>query len=164
MPLLKRLKTAAIAIALGAIGASSAMAQGGEHAPAGCAGTPTSTWLTLNAEGLRSGNGYLVMTVYIDDSHRFLVKHGSIEVGRVKAEAGATTGCIFLPKPGVYAIALYHDENGNEKFDRSGLGLPKEGWGFTNNPHTFFGLPSFSAVRLNVHKTGLATQITMKYP
>ncbi|MEO7247973.1 MAG: DUF2141 domain-containing protein [Novosphingobium sp.] len=153
-----------MASALWAAYAPNALAQGNETPPIGCAGTPTATWLSLSAEGLRNGNGYLVMTVYVDDSHRFLVKHGSIEVGRIKAEAGTTHGCVFLPGPGVYAIALYHDENANGNFDRSGLGLPKEGWGFTNNPHTFFGLPSFSAVRLSVNKTGLATEIRMKYP
>ncbi len=153
-----------MAIACCGVLATGASAQGSESPPPGCAGPPSSTWLSLTVEGLRSNNGYVVMTVYVDDSRRFLVKHGSIEVGRVKVEPGITHGCVFLPHPGTFAIALYHDENSNEKFDRSGLGLPKEGWGFTNNPHTFFGLPSFNSVRMNVQKTGLATRIQMKYP
>ena len=145
--------------------AAPALAQGDPAPPPGCTGTPTATWVTVIAENLRSGDGQLAMTLYADDSRRFLVKHGALSVGRVKVQAGATTrGCIFLPEPGVYAIALYHDENGDMKFNRSGIGLPQEGWGFTNNPATLMGLPSFSSVRLNVPRTGLVTRIKMKYP
>jgi uncharacterized protein (DUF2141 family) len=152
---------AALALSLGAAFAQPALAQG---APAGCTGTPSQTWVTVVAEGLRNGSGQLAITLYADDSKRFLVKKGSLYVGRVDASAGSTRGCIFVPKPGVYAIALYHDENGNTKFDRSGLGLPTEGFGFSNNPATIMSLPSFSSVRLNIPKAGLVTRIKMKYP
>lgn len=153
------------AIALAAFGApAAAQADGGNGAPDGCTGTPSDTWITIVADGLRNGNGNLAVTTYVDDSKRFLVKHGSISVGRVKAQAGTTRACVFLPKPGVYAFALYHDENANGKIDRSGLGLPQEGWGFSNNPATLFGLPSFSSVRLSVPKPGLVARIHMKYP
>jgi uncharacterized protein (DUF2141 family) len=116
------------------------------------------------ADGLRNSNGLLAVTLYADDSSRFLAKKGSLYVGRVEAKAGTTRACIFVPKPGVYALALYHDENGDKKFDRSGLGLPVEGFGFTNNPATIAGLPTFSSVRLNVGKSGLTTRVHMKYP
>ena len=69
-----------------------------------------------------------------------------------------------MPSPGVYAVALYHDENANQKFDRTGIGLPAEGYGFSNNPGTLAGLPSFRSVRLGVARSGLTTRITMKYP
>ncbi|MXO65543.1 DUF2141 domain-containing protein [Altericroceibacterium endophyticum] len=133
--------------------------------PAGCTGDEkTGTWLNVVAEGMRSSDGLLAMTVYPDKSSEFLAKGGSLDVGRIKAQKGTTRGCVFLPKPGVYVIALYHDENGNRKFDRTGLGLPAEGYGFSNNPSTIAGLPTFSSVRIAVPKTGLTTRITMKYP
>ncbi len=158
--------TVGAVFALGlALLATPALAQGDPTPPPGCTGTPSATWVTVIAENLRSDDGLLAMTLYADDSHRFLVKHGSLSVGRVKVQPGGTTrGCIFLPGPGVYAIALYHDENGDTKFNRSMIGLPQEGWGFTNNPPTLMGLPSFSSVRLNIPHTGLVTRIKMKYP
>ncbi|PLK27083.1 DUF2141 domain-containing protein [Novosphingobium sp. TH158] len=152
---------AAIALSLASAAAQPAMA---ESAPAGCTGTPSPTWVTVVAEGMRNGSGNLAITLYADDSKKFLVRKGSLYVGRVKASAGTTRGCIFVPKPGVYAIALYHDENANGKIDRSGLGLPTEGFGFTNNPTTIMSLPAFSSVRLNIPKPGLVTRIRMKYP
>ncbi|MFM5907552.1 MAG: DUF2141 domain-containing protein [Novosphingobium sp.] len=152
---------AACAAFLATAAAQPALAQG---APAGCTGTPSQTWVTVVADGLRNGNGNVAITLYADDSKKFLVKNGSLYVGRVPASAGSTRGCIFVPKPGVYAIALYHDENANGKIDRSGLGLPTEGFGFANNPATIMSLPSFSSVRLSIPRAGLATRIKMKYP
>ena len=132
--------------------------------PAGCTGPASATWLNVVAEGLRNSNGLLAITLYADDSSRFLAKKGSLYVGRVDAKAGTVRTCIFVPKPGVYALALYHDENASRGFDRSGLGLPAEGYGFSNNPATLAGLPTFKSVRLNVPKAGLTARVQMKYP
>jgi uncharacterized protein (DUF2141 family) len=38
-----------------------------------------------------------------------------------------------LPKPGNYAIAILDDENSNGELDRNFLGIPVEGFGFSNN-------------------------------
>ena len=119
-------------------------------------------WLNVVADGVRSNDGQVAITVYSDNRSKFLAKGGALWVGRVKAQKGATRGCVFLPATGVYAIALYHDENGNGKFDRNPL--PLEGYGFSNNPTTLAGLPAFGSVRLNVPQTNLTTHVQMKYP
>jgi uncharacterized protein (DUF2141 family) len=165
MSLPRRARAAAFAVSamtaalLGA--ASPAAAQG---APAGCTGKPSATWINVVLEGMRSGRGQAAVTLYADNSRKFLVKHGSLYVGRAPANAGTTRTCIFLPGPGVYALAIYHDENGNQSFDRSAIGLPAEGYGFSNNPPTLVGLPSFRSVRLAVPRSGMTTRIQMKYP
>ena len=132
--------------------------------PPGCTGTPSQTWLNVVADGLRNGDGLLAVTLYADDSSKFLARRGSLYVGRVQAQAGTTRACIFVPKPGVYALALYHDENASKGFDRTSLGLPAEGFGFSNNPATLAGLPTFKSVRIAVPKSGLTTRVHMKYP
>lgn len=132
--------------------------------PAGCVGPPSDTWIFVSVTGVRSASGVVTVTVYEDDRSRFLVKRGSIGVMRVPAGQGETRACVFLPRTGVYALAIYHDEDGDQQFDRSGIGLPREGYGFSNNPSTVAGLPSFSSVRLNVPKPGLLARIRIKYP
>jgi uncharacterized protein (DUF2141 family) len=132
-------------------------------APRGCTGIPSETWLNVTVSGVRNASGQIAITLYADDSGKFLAKGGALAVGRVKAVSGTTRGCIFVPATGTYAVAIYHDENANEKLDRKGV-LPAEGYGFTNNPSTMMGLPSFRAVRLNVPKSGLTTQIKLTYP
>ena len=150
------------AVAATTIATSSASAD--PSPPPGCTGTPSNTWLNVSAQGLRSGSGLLAITLYADNPRKFLVSQGSLYVGGCNASSGTTNGCIFVPAPGVYAIALYHDENANQRFDRTAIGLPAEGYGFSNNPATLAGLPSFRSVRLNVPRSGLTTRIQMKYP
>ena len=42
---------------------------------------------------------------------------------------------------GKYAISVYHDENNNKKLDKNFIGLPKEDYGFSNNPSSSLGAP-----------------------
>ncbi|MEY4670223.1 MAG: hypothetical protein RLZZ415_102 [Pseudomonadota bacterium] len=163
----RRIRAAALAfsaLAATATGSVPTAASAPGAPPAGCTGPASGTWLNIVADGVRNGNGVIAITLYADNPSKFLIKHGSLYVGRVDATAGTTRGCIFVPKPGVYAVALYHDENGDGRFDRTGLGLPAEGYGFSNNPATLAGLPQFRSVRLGVPKSGLTSRIQMKYP
>ncbi len=165
MKLPRNFRAAALAAALlAAPGAPAIAAPAAAAPPAGCTGPASPYWLNVVAEGLRNSDGLLAVTLYADDSSKFLIKHGSLYVGRVDAHAGVTRACIFVPKPGVYALALYHDENANRSFDRTTVGFPAEGFGFSNNPATLAGLPAFKSVRIAVPKTGLTTRVSMKYP
>lgn len=47
-----------------------------------------------------------------------------------------------LPK-GNYAISLFHDENRNNKMDNNFMGIPKEGYGASNNKLPMASAPSF---------------------
>lgn len=160
------MKTAAfLPLALLLAGASSAAPV---SAPAledsGCQGPASEVTLTVVVQGLRSAKGLVAVSLYADDKSKFLVKKGSIYVGRVDAHAPSTRVCMHLPKAGTYAIAVYHDEDASRKLNRSLVGLPTEGFGFSNNPKTFMSLPAFSAVRLNVAKSGMETVIRLRYP
>lgn len=132
--------------------------------PAGCTGPVSSTWIKVVVEGVHDNSGQITITLYADDSSRFLIRHGSLYIGRTPAVAGTTTSCIFVPHPGVYVLAVYHDANGNGNFDRNSLGLPAEAYGFSNNPPTLLGLPAFRSVRIEVPRSGMATHIQLKYP
>lgn len=167
MYLPRRARAAVLALAtltLGSAAAQPLAAEGPLAPPPGCTGPASDTWLNVVVENVRNSNGVIAITLYADNPSKFLVKRGSLYVGRVEANAGTTRGCIFVPKPGVYALALYHDENRDGRFDRTGIGLPAEGYGFSNNPATLAGLPQFRSVRLGVAKTGLTTRVSMKYP
>jgi uncharacterized protein (DUF2141 family) len=159
----------ATAAAMPAAGAAVALAAiplpaQAEGAPAGCTGSPSDTWVNVVVEGVKSSDGLIAVTLYPDNSRRFLIKNGSLQVGRVKAVAGTTRACITVPRPGVYVLAVYHDEDGDQNFDRTGLGLPAEGYGFSNNPSTLAGLPSFRSVRIAIPRTNLTARIKLKYP
>ncbi|HYC04528.1 MAG TPA: DUF2141 domain-containing protein [Azospirillaceae bacterium] len=119
--------------------------------------------LRLELGGVRSSKGQLVVTVYPDDEKRFLAKGGKVARVRVLASAPATVACVPVPASGKYAIAVYHDENDNRKFDRTMVGLPAEGYGFSNDAETTLGLPKFEAVLFAADKGENKLSIRMKY-
>jgi len=130
-----------------------------------CLGPHSNVWIYLSVDGVRNAMGQIAATVYADDPDRFLVKNGSMYVVRTPSVAGVTKFCVFLPSTGVYAIAVYHDEDNSGTINRGGvLGIPTEGFGFSNNPPTLASLPVFRTVRLAVPKANLATTIHLKYP
>lgn len=47
-------------------------------------------------------------------------------------------------KSGPYAIRYFHDENENDELDTNILGIPKEGFGFSNDAMGRFGPKDFS--------------------
>ena len=147
-----------------AAAAADEAAAGGGGAADSCTGHVGTVRLYVDVQGVRSSQGLIAVTLYADDSSKFLAHRGSLYVGRVPAHQGTTRVCIWVPRPGTWAIATYHDENANRKYDRNAIGLPKEGAGFSNNPPTFLGLPSFSRVRFPVRGPETEIKIRLKYP
>ncbi len=129
-----------------------------------CTGPVSDVRLLVTITNIRSAKGLIAVTLYADDRHKFLAHHGSLYVGRVPAVAPTTRMCIHVPAVGVYGLAVYHDEDANRKFNRTMFGLPAEGYGFSNNPSTFLGLPAFDSVRLPVPRSGTETGVRLKYP
>jgi uncharacterized protein (DUF2141 family) len=72
---------------------------------------------------------------YPDDAKNS-VRQGSIPAQQNSLEL---TGLV----PGEYAMTFLHDINNNGKMDTF-FGLPKEAFGFSQNPKVFFGPPGFS--------------------
>lgn len=62
---------------------------------------------------------------------------------------------------GNYSIAILHDENDDLKMNKNFLGLPKEGYGFSNNAMGTFGPPSCSKASF-LYNTGFVTEIKIR--
>jgi uncharacterized protein (DUF2141 family) len=127
-----------------------ASAVGFAASPALAACKPTSeggAMLEMTIEGLHSSKGQVTVTVYPDDPDKFLASGAKEARIRVPAVAPSTIACLELEKPGTYAIAVYHDENMDKKFNRTLVGLPAEGYGFSRNPAGLLGLPAFKDVK-----------------
>ncbi len=64
---------------------------------------------------------------------------------------------------GRYAVAVIHDENSNKKLDRNLLRVPKEGFGFANNPNVRLTAPSFDAAAIKVGCPQTVIEIRLIY-
>ncbi|CAG5007275.1 hypothetical protein DYBT9275_04010 [Dyadobacter sp. CECT 9275] len=63
-------------------------------------------------------------------------------------------------EPGKYALAVYHDLNGNNELDKNFIGIPKEPYGFSNNFRPRFSPPKFEDCAFDVAAAG--NSITVK--
>jgi uncharacterized protein (DUF2141 family) len=130
-----------------------------QAAPA-CGGPPGPVRFYVTVDRIQASRGLVAVTVYGDNPKKFLARLGALYVVRVPARAPRTRVCINLPSTGGYAFAAYHDADADRGFDKNGVGLPAEDFGFSNNPVLLFGPPSFSKVRVTVPRT--STGITVR--
>ena len=65
--------------------------------------------------------------------------------------------------PGTYAIAVIHDEDMNGELDTNWLGVPKEGYGFSNTTTDEFGAPAFSAASFQYDGQHIDLTIRLNY-
>jgi len=65
--------------------------------------------------------------------------------------------------PGTYAMVVVHDENMNGKLDTNWLGLPVEGYGFSNDATATFGAPSFEVASFQYDGQSVEMTMTLHY-
>lgn|GEM_PF-3749518 len=63
---------------------------------------------------------------------------------------------------GDYAVTIWHDDNGNNRFDVGPRGMPKDGWAVANG-EALRGQPAFDQVRLAVPAEGLRVPLALHY-
>ena len=118
--------------------------------------------LTVTVKDVRNANGSVLIAVY--DLSGF----GKPELAKAKQKAGANAGevkFVFQGLPaGKYAVAAFHDENGNGKLDRNSLGVPTEGYGFSNDAQGTTGPPNFNQAAFDFDgKTDKAISFSLNY-
>ena len=135
---------------------------GAARAADACDGTPSAHKLVVQVTGAQPVKGEVAVTIYPDNSRKFLTSKGKMGRQRVRA-AEPSTACFWLPAPGHYAVAVYHDANADRDFNRNLIGLPTEGFGFSNDAPTAVGLPSFSAVRFKADAGETTIKVKLRY-
>ncbi len=115
--------------------------------------------------GARRAAGNVTVTLYGSRREDFLAHGGRLARQRVPLAAGATAAeaCFAVSAPGDYAVAVYHDENDDHDFNRNPVGLPVEGYGFSNDAPTALGLPDFDQVRFALPPGGSRVTVRLRY-
>jgi uncharacterized protein (DUF2141 family) len=77
---------------------------------------------------------------------------------------GSESTCRFDPiAAGIYAVACFHDENGNGKCDTVFLGIPTEGTVVSNEAKGFMGPPSFKGAQFSFPGRPTELRLRMGY-
>jgi uncharacterized protein (DUF2141 family) len=90
--------------------------------------------LTVTISDIREAKGSLMVSVVNSDA-AWNNAAAPIAVKKVPAAQGEVKLQFKDLAPGTYAVQVMHDENENQKLDSNFLGIPIEGYGFSNNPN-----------------------------
>ncbi len=159
---LMRYSLAAIA-AMMAIALVLAIASPAAHAQSPSAQSATAPVLQAEVIGLRSNNGDVVCSLF-DDATAF-PRDDSKVLRTVKAriDRGHALCRFTAVAPGEYAIVVFHDENGDGKFNQNAFGMPEEGYGFSRDAAALFSAPSFDSAKFHYDGTRLYLIINIRY-
>jgi uncharacterized protein (DUF2141 family) len=112
--------------------------------------------LTVVVTGARSAQGTISAALY--DSERGWLET-ALRGERIAAGDGRGV-FVFRDLPaGTYAVAAFHDENGNGKLDRNLLGMPTESFGFSRDAQAMFGPPEFADAVLELRTDAAITVV-----
>lgn len=103
--------------------------------------------IDINVQNLRNNNGAVRIALYAS-SDSFCIKGKEFRSAVIKPnEKKAITQFTEIPY-GEFAIALYHDENNDDKFNMGLLYIIfRERFGFSNNARPLFSQPDFKRAK-----------------
>ena len=99
--------------------------------------------LTVEVIGLEKNLGNVHIAIYNQPS-RFPNKNGMLRQTILPVKNLMVRVTFEDLKEGQYAVATYHDKNGDKKFNQGFLGFPLEKYGFSMGAKAFFSAPDFS--------------------
>jgi uncharacterized protein (DUF2141 family) len=116
--------------------------------------------LTVKLHGIRAQTGVVKVAV-VDSQEAWDGKAAPVQADGVPAQAEEASFIFKDLKPGSYAVMITHDENGNGKLDTNLMGMPLEGYGFSNNPQVM-RKPTWDEARFEVPASGSAIDIDLR--
>jgi uncharacterized protein (DUF2141 family) len=121
--------------------------------------------LKVRVTGARNTKGKIGVTLFqnaqgFPDDTSKAIRQESVEID----PKTMSTQVIFKDLPqGTFAISVLHDENGNGKMDKNFVGMPKEGYGASNNPSKKRRAPTFDEAKFSLNTSEQAIEITLIY-
>ena len=121
--------------------------------------------LTVRVTGARNAKGKIRVALFRDSkgfpndaSQAVHTQAADIDPQRLRAQV------VFADLPaGAYAVSVFHDENMNEKLDKNFMGVPKEGYGASNNPKKKMGPPNFDETKFQLGVADQSVEIKLMY-
>ena len=115
--------------------------------------------LTVVVKGVKDAQGKVSVALY--STEKDFMK--SRLAGKTTLAKEGDVQVVFENIPqGSYAVSVMHDENQNDKLDSNMMGIPKEGYGFSNDAVGTFGPPSFEKAKFQLVGSQKIV-VTMRY-
>ncbi|MEO0867027.1 MAG: DUF2141 domain-containing protein [Cyanobacteria bacterium J06642_11] len=114
--------------------------------------------LTVDISGLQDSQGQVCLSLFDRGTGFPSDRTKALQATCLPATETAATFSDLAP--GSYAVSAYHDANDDNEFNRNFVGMPTEGFGFSQNPSALTGPPDFGEAVFLV--AGTETQITIE--
>lgn len=124
--------------------------------------SPASGKLIIKFTGLRNNTGQMAIGVNKNPEGWPKKPHMKYQWKKDPVKAGVFVTEINNLPYGTYAISVLDDENCNEEMDMT-LGIPKEGFAFSNNPPVKLKAPDFESCSFELRKPVTEVVIDIKY-
>ena len=106
--------------------------------------------IVVKVSGIENNKGVVRIGLYNSKASFPIYSKAMFENSFKQANKSGITYTFKNIPVGTYAIAVFHDENENQKMDKNFLGVPKENYGFSKNVYGTFGPPNFEEVSFKV--------------
>ena len=123
--------------------------------------------LEVHVAGLRSADGDVRVALHRQTTGAKAVGDAGVVAASFRSAAPGTVRFVFTDvAPGAYAVAAFHDGDGDGDLATNFLGVPTEGFGFSNGAVGFMGPPSFADAVVTVGEgdAPLAVSVPIAYP
>jgi len=109
--------------------------------------------LKVNITGLRNDVGVIRLAFFIDsESFKNETPEISKTISKKNINNNNLTVVLTDIPPGRYGVALLDDENKNDEMDYNLLGIPKEGFGFSNYVHSGIRKPDLESFSFDFYE------------
>jgi uncharacterized protein (DUF2141 family) len=115
--------------------------------------------LTVQITGIQNSSGDVKAGLF-NSEESFNGNEEKFKGITVKAENDKMTWSLRNIPFGYYAVKAFHDEDQDDDVDTK-LGIPTEGFGFSNNPSFFFGAPSYDKAKFLFNSDSMTVEIKL---
>lgn len=119
--------------------------------------------VVVQISNFENNKGQAIVCLH-NNARAFVGKGSPLACERVSVTNKTATAVFENVPEGDYAVSVVHDENNNQKFDTNFLGIPKEGYGASQNKLPFAAAPKFDDNKFSVTGNAVSTvNIKLRY-
>lgn len=119
--------------------------------------------LTVVVTGLRNDVGVVRLSLYNQEDGFPSKPERAVLTRKTKINGGVARFRLAGLTHGEYAVAVMHDENNNGDMDKNWIGIPKEGYGCSNDARGTLGPPDYEDARFRLQSGARSIQLKMDY-
>lgn len=119
--------------------------------------------LNIEITGIKNKQGQICLSLFNQHNGFPNNENSAVETSCIQVTDIQQTVTFRNLAVGNYAVAVFHDENNDGILNCNWLGIPTEGFGFSQNPPILKGIPKFKDSAIIVSDSDISIEIHLKY-